>query len=263
MTNNVQISIDVTIAGFIIRLKLEGFNKKNIENNFITLRNYFKHYIIKRTGSDVFDYCLKIVEPTGDDLIFKKSRANFYLKLFTEVSKTKGVCTSNLTSFQFDLIMRCIIQSLLTRNDGIFLHASANLVRNKATLFTGPTGAGKSTISNLLSKRFTKLEDDLCVVRKINNKYFFYQTPFLGKNRKSKKLSESYQVERIFIIHQNVQNKLTKLRNSNLIIKSLLKQVIGEPNKSGYYSRILFELSNCVPVTRLFFNIKISPQFFT
>lgn len=67
----------------------------------------------------------------------------------------------------------------------VSFHASGIKYKNKAFLFAGTTGVGKSTHTNLWQQEFGKenvkiINDDRPVIRIYNNKVFAYGTPFSG-----------------------------------------------------------------------------------
>ena len=51
-------------------------------------------------------------------------------------------------------------QNSLVNNSGLFLHASAVNIGGKALIFLGHSTSGKSTISRILSKKYSVISDD-------------------------------------------------------------------------------------------------------
>lgn len=62
-----------------------------------------------------------------------------------------------------------IRKSDVLHKGGVYFHASSVSVSGKALLFLGHSTAGKSTISQLLSKRYSVIADDKVLVSKSNN----------------------------------------------------------------------------------------------
>ena len=73
---------------------------------------------------------------------------------------------------QFQFILRNVIQILLTENNGFILHASACVIDGKASLFTGFSGAGKSTVIKLLKTKYPALADDTVIIQKKGETFF-------------------------------------------------------------------------------------------
>lgn len=73
----------------------------------------------------------------------------------------EGIAAEDLTAF----LTGSVLGILLHLRQSVVLHASAVLVGDRAVLFCGASGAGKSTICAALGKRgYPMLSDDLCVL---------------------------------------------------------------------------------------------------
>lgn len=59
----------------------------------------------------------------------------------------------------------------------LFLHASSLVINNKAYVFCGEVGAGKSTIRKL-GGQYPSLSDDTTIIKKEGDEYFVYPSPF-------------------------------------------------------------------------------------
>jgi len=78
-------------------------------------------------------------------------------------------------------IVRRFLSYFLIEFNGMFLHAASVVVNsNSGFIFCGESGCGKTTITNL-SNRYTALNEDVSLIRKVNNHYNVYSTPFYGK----------------------------------------------------------------------------------
>lgn len=128
--------------------------------------------------------------------------------------------------------------------DGVFLvHASAVINQhNKALLFTGPQGAGKSTIIKLLTN-FVPIADDVIFLSVINNTLVCFTTPFTEKRTYTTKAS-CLPVAGIFSLHKNQNLSIDKLSAQNALRKTfqlfyilhirgetLLPQILSAGNK--------------------------------
>ena len=82
--------------------------------------------------------------------------------------------------YAIDSVMR-IVHSLVLGERGGFLLHSASAVRNgRAFLFSGVSGAGKTTISRLAPADVTLLSDEISYVRQVGERYEACGTPFAG-----------------------------------------------------------------------------------
>jgi len=82
--------------------------------------------------------------------------------------------------YAIDAVLR-IVHSLELAKGGGFLVHSASAVRNgRAFLFSGVSGAGKTTISRLAPPDVTLLTDEISYVRRVADGYHAHGTPFAG-----------------------------------------------------------------------------------
>ena len=70
----------------------------------------------------------------------------------------------------------------LALNSGMLIHAAGWRINDSGWMFAGKSGAGKSTISNLIVEHTggTFLSDDRIIVRKIKDNFLMYGTPWPG-----------------------------------------------------------------------------------
>ena len=97
--------------------------------------------------------------------------------------------------------------------DGMMLHASAVELEDKAFLFSGPCGVGKSTHATMWKEMYgdkvSLINDDKPALRRLEDGWFAYGTPWCGKdginiNKKSK-------LGGICFLKQGVDNSIRKL----------------------------------------------------
>lgn len=73
----------------------------------------------------------------------------------------------------------------LLRFDGMMLHASAVALDNRAYLFSGPCGVGKSTHTRLwqqMCESARVFNDDKPALRRLDDRWYAYGTPWCGKD---------------------------------------------------------------------------------
>ncbi len=79
-----------------------------------------------------------------------------------------------------ETMLRLALSVALPRAGGLLLHSSGVILNGRAILFSGESGAGKSTIAGLLAPR-QKLGDDLTAVRPVGGRFYAHATPFAGE----------------------------------------------------------------------------------
>ncbi len=93
----------------------------------------------------------------------------------------RGAVRQAAYPYAIDAVMRIIHSLMLARGGGFLLH-SASAVRNgRAVLFSGVSGAGKTTISRLAPPDAILLTDEISYVRGIDGGYRAFGTPFAGE----------------------------------------------------------------------------------
>jgi len=149
--------------------------------------NYLVEYLKPRTKSTNF-FCL-----------FKKdfSKGTVYLTHPNQLGHLQP-------------ILQLVTSNLLPQHQGIMVHASGIVIKEKGYLFVGPSGAGKTTLANFWNKEkgVTVLNDERLIVRRKNSAFWLYGTPwnttFSGCSSKSAPL------KKVFFISHAKKNTLQK-----------------------------------------------------
>lgn len=146
----------------------------------------------------------------------------------------------------------------LLNYDGFQLHSSAVVVDERAYLFTADCGTGKSTHAGLWLKLFGErayiLNDDKPALRRENNGWYAYGTPWSGKNDIS--IDRRIPVAGIAAIEQAPLNSI-KPYNGIDAVHTLLRQS-NRPKAPAYRIKLLELLDHLithVPIWRLSCNM--------
>ena len=84
--------------------------------------------------------------------------------------------------YSIDTVLRITHSLVLAQEGGFLVHAASAIRNNRAFLFAGVSGAGKTTISRLAPPDATLLTDEISYVRRTAEKnYVAYGTPFAGE----------------------------------------------------------------------------------
>jgi hypothetical protein len=83
--------------------------------------------------------------------------------------------------YSIDTLFRLVHSLLLAEEGGFLLHASSVVRRGRAFLFSGISGAGKTTISRLAPPDANVLTDEISYVRSGTRGYRAYGTPFCSE----------------------------------------------------------------------------------
>ena len=106
---------------------------------------------------------------------------------------------------------RVLFVHLVTHGLGVMIHACGIVLDGKGYLFSGPSNAGKTTLSRLWAKATDAivLGDECLILRKSDGKFWIYGTPWVGEAGLYSPIGAS--VEKVFFIHHARQNLVTAL----------------------------------------------------
>jgi hypothetical protein len=200
----------------------------NRENGHATLKIAETRYAIKCDYAPFVDW---LHEACADFLVEGEPHARLTLNFITtgkEAANEPDLVhkyNENGTSFNItwkgieDLddmyrsMLRLFLQLSPVKNKAadLWVHASAVVHNNQAFLFTGPSGAGKTTICNILSGRegFTILHDDVVILSPSVDGFRAWSSPMHGQKPASRSISAPLRA--LFFIHQGKINYISRL----------------------------------------------------
>jgi len=95
----------------------------------------------------------------------------------------------------------------ITLNNGILLHAAGLKYRSKGFIFTGISGIGKTTMSNLwLEKGGELINDDRLILMRNDMGYSMFNSPMAYRQE-----VKSYSINALFLLKQSRENKAIRL----------------------------------------------------
>jgi len=109
----------------------------------------------------------------------------------------------------FENLFRIIVAYRLLAQGGMVLHSAGLAQDDKAWLFIGRSGAGKSTISRLGEKAgLTILSDDMNAIVLRNGVYMTEQLPFAGEHGQTALTKGKFPVQAVYYLQKSSQNRL-------------------------------------------------------
>jgi hypothetical protein len=124
-----------------------------------------------------------------------------------EPATGKGWIRQSANPYSIDAVLRIVHTLVLARQGGFLLHSASAIRNGKAFLFAGVSGAGKTTISRLAPADATLLTDEISYVRKRNEDYFAFGTPFTGELAKLGE-NTSAPLAALYLLAQGPENKI-------------------------------------------------------
>ncbi len=124
-----------------------------------------------------------------------------------EPATGKGWIRQSANPYSIDAVLRIVHTLVLVRQGGFLLHSASAIRNGKAFLFAGVSGAGKTTISRLAPADATLLTDEISYVRKQDEDYFAFGTPFTGELAKLGE-NTSAPLAALYLLAQGLENKI-------------------------------------------------------
>jgi hypothetical protein len=146
---------------------------------------------------------------------------------------------------------------------GFGLHASAVALENRAVLFSGPCGTGKSTHTGLWQRYFGKdkaviINDDKPVLRLDNGVFYAYGTPWSGKST----LNANIRVPlgAVVFLKQAEENHIRRL-DSKEAIRMLIYQSLRPNSQMDKMNKLLTLIDALLQKTAVYqLDCSISPE---
>ena len=160
--------------------------------------------------------------------ILKKRYKEFSLK--NSPAKITLVYKGLPNKYAFDTFLRLTYSSLLLKHNGFFLHASGVISRGKGYIFTGISGAGKTTVAEASRKCGVVLSDEIVAVRKVGKSWKLYGTPFMGL-MKGGGTNKSAGSPKLLFLKQARENALKPIATERAWAKLLRNVILFKPEK--------------------------------
>lgn len=260
LTEREQLSLVIEVGGLAVRVN-------TTDPGFLSLlQNRYAGYL---GGSDraldqaEVEFDIELVQPSlGDpeaDVCVTHRQGRWSLERGDFVAEwepatRRGWIRQSSNPYSIDAVLRIVHTLLLARRGGLLLH-SASAVRNgKAFLFAGVSGAGKTTISRLAPADATLLTDEISYVRRRDDGYIAFGTPFTGEMAK---LGEniSAPVAMLYLLAQGSENRIdpvAPVEAARSVLANVLFFAEDEELVQAVFHSV-FEFVSRVPVSRLTF----------
>ncbi|MBN1234255.1 MAG: hypothetical protein JXA60_12945 [Candidatus Coatesbacteria bacterium] len=152
-------------------------------------------------------------------------------------------------SMMLDNSFRVCFSYMFTRCNQTFIHGAGIIRNNLGLIFTGKSGAGKSTVSGF-SKQFPVISDDLLVVSMNGNYPMLLGCPFFGDYRNSPQMEAP--LHAIFFLVQSRDDRIEKINGFRELLSSIMTLSYGRDTNRFYFdfAGSLFEK---VPIWNLYF----------
>lgn len=207
---------------------------------------------------------LRFPNPDGSDHFFNHQQFSDnccfvnsnYFTGFTDIDKNYGklIIDSENPLAWLEHFLR-IVFAVLALKDGAILFHGAGIIKNgHGYIFFGPSGVGKSTVTNF-SPDCTILGDDMIVLKKVNNSYTVYASPFNKEDNEVILTNSHAPIHGFYRLIQDHKTYLEKLNPAQGMAEQLA--CIPPVNRNYHGSQVAMdfcmELQHHIPCYNLHF----------
>ncbi|PYX45770.1 MAG: hypothetical protein DMG83_08810, partial [Acidobacteria bacterium] len=136
----------------------------------------------------------------------------------------RGQVVQLLSPYAIDSVLRIVHTLIQAPAGGFLLHGASAIRHGRAFLFSGVSGAGKTTISSLAPPDSILLTDEISYVRREGERYLACGTPFAGELAR---LGENAvaPIERLFFLAKGPENRIEPIETADAL-RMLLRNIL-------------------------------------
>jgi hypothetical protein len=136
----------------------------------------------------------------------------------------QGRIQQTINPYSLDSVLRIVHSLVLARHGGFLVHASSAVRNERAFLFAGISGAGKTTMARLAPPDVTLLTDEISHVSFHEDQYRAAGTPFFGELAR---VGENMRapIECLYLLAKGPDNKIESVSEPNAI-RGLLENIL-------------------------------------
>jgi hypothetical protein len=246
----------VDIGGLPIRFR---------SGNAAFLRKIRRRYegYVNPTSEAAFDFEIELAQSgteSGDEDVQVRWDSNRWLMTRGDFRAEWNPATSSgrirqtANPYSLDSVLRIVHTLLLARTGGFLLHASSAVRNGRAFLFSGVSGAGKTTIARLAPRDVVLLTDEISYVTWQDGRYFAVGTPFFGELAR---VGENLRgpIDTLYLLAKGLENKIEPL-GAAAAVRGVLANILFFARDPEFVKLVFdaaLDLVSRVPVCRLTF----------
>ena len=170
-------------------------------------------------------------------------------------STARGRIQQTINPYSLDCVLRIVHTLLLARKGGFLLHASSAIRNGRAFLFSGVSGAGKTTMARLAPPDAALLTDEISYVTRQDGRAtlpwgrrFSASLRSVGENLRAP-------IEALYLLAKGPENKIEPIEGADAV-RGLLGNILFFARDPEFVKLVFdtaFDFVNRVPVRRLTF----------
>jgi len=140
----------------------------------------------------------------------------------------RGIVRQNANPYALDSVLRILHSLILADQGGFLLHAASGICEGHACLFSGVSGAGKTTMTRLAPADITLLTDEISYVRPGKNTdsaaYVAFGTPFAGELARPGENTKA-PIAGLFFLEQGPGNRIDEIPSGDAV-RRLMRNIL-------------------------------------
>ena len=156
--------------------------------------------------------------------------------------------------YSLDSVLRIVHSLILAARGGFLLHAASAICDGRAYLFSGVSGAGKTTMTRLAPSDISLLTDEISYVRPRAGGYSAYGTPFAGELAKAGE-NRTAPVSALFFLEKGPENRIDEISPAEAV-RRLMRNILFFADDRELVEKLLATACDFVagvPIRRLTF----------
>jgi hypothetical protein len=167
---------------------------------------------------------------------------------------SRGQISQTINPFSLDSVLRIVHTLLLSKKGGFLVHASSAIRNGRAFLFSGVSGAGKTTMARLAPPDAALLTDEISYVIPQDGRYFAVGTPFFGELAR---VGENFRapIEALYLLAKGPENKIEPIEGADAV-RGLMGNILFFAKDPEFVKLVFdaaFDFASRVPIRRLTF----------
>src|ERR1700675_2436019 len=169
----------------------------------------------------------------GTDWLFK--RGDFQARWNPQTGRGRVRQTAN--PYALDSVLRILHSLVLSGRGGFLLHAASGICDGRACLFSGVSGAGKTTMTRLAPPDVTLLTDEISYLRPNAEGYSAFGTPFAGELARAGENCTA-PVSALFFLEKGPENRVHELSSAEAV-RRLMRNILFFAEDRGLVEKLL------------------------
>jgi hypothetical protein len=224
------------------------------------LRQRYDGFLSSSRPEFELEFVLTDTDPVSDDDVrvlrsgeeWLIERGDFHARWDPRTGQ--GRVRQNANPYSLDSVLRILHSLILAERGGFLLHAASAICEGRAYLFSGVSGAGKTTMTRLAPADITLLTDEISYLRPSGDGYSAFGTPFAGELARSGE-NRSAPVSALFFLEKGAENRVDELTSAEAV-RRLMRNILFFAEDHGLVEKLLAtacDFVNRVPIRRLTF----------